>query len=104
MSPREYRKYAEVLKSNGYKYMSDCPYEGRNRWMKYPTGKGGSVIEFDVYHGFNAECEEYYSVRPRIRISKNDCHCSVNVDITFNTDDLAYIEGVFEKYKGVLGE
>lgn len=39
MTPRQYLRYTDELKSNGCEYREDCPYDGRNVWIKYPTGE-----------------------------------------------------------------
>lgn len=98
MTPRQYLRYTDELKSNGYEYRKDCPYDGRNLWIKYPTGEKSSYIRMDVYHHFNAEGEEYYNVRPYVILKRVDCECNVNLEITFNTNNIVDIESMFDKY------
>lgn len=98
MTPREYLRYTDELKANGYEYRKDCPYEGRNRWVKYPTGDIYSIIYMDVYHGFNADGEEYYTVRPYVSLGRADCECRVKLNIFFDTTNIVDIESMAEKY------
>ena len=98
MTPREYLRYTEALKAAGYEYRKDCPYKRRNLWIKYPKEDRGSYIRMDVYHGFNAEGIEYYTVNPHGIINRGDCECSLNLDIAFNTTNIVDIESMFEKY------
>ena len=98
MTPREYLRYTDELKANGYEYRKDCPYEGRNRWVKFPNGDKYSLIYMDVYHGFNADGEEYYTVRPYVSLGRPDCECRVSLNISFDTTNIVDIESMFEKY------
>lgn len=104
MTPREYLRYTDELKANGYEYKKDCPYEGRNRWVKYPTGDIHSPIYMDVYHHFNAEGEEYYHVKPYVTLDRTDCECCVSLNISFNTNNIIDIESMFEKYIRLMGD
>lgn len=98
MNPRQYLRYSEELKANGYEYKKDCPYEGRNVWVKFFKGDNDSYIRMDVYHGFSAEGDEYYNVKPYVVLNRMDCDCNVYLNISFDTTNIVDIESMFEKY------
>ena len=98
MSPREYKRYTEELKQNGYRFLQNQPYEGRCMWAKNPDEDINSVIRIDIYHGFNAEGEEYYNVQPTIVLSRCDCECNVRLSINLLTTNIVDIESMFNKY------
>lgn len=98
MTPRQYIRYREELKANGYEYRKDCPYEGRNLWIKYPKEDHYSMIKMNVYHGFNAEGDEYYDVVPTIEMNRTDCDCELRLVINMKTNNIMDIESMFEKY------
>ena len=98
MNKREYLSYTEELKKHGYEYRENCPYEGRNRWIKFPNGDQSEQIRMDVYSGTDIYCEEYFNVKPIIVIKGKDCECEIRLDIHFSTLNIVDIEGMFEKY------
>lgn len=100
MTPKEYTRYTEELKANGYTYHQDTPYEGRNFWLKYPDGTG--CIQMEVYHGINAEGFEYYYVHPYAKFRKPDCECTVRLEINFDTINITDIESMYYKYSALL--
>ena len=102
MNKREYLRYSDELKLNGYKFKKNCPYEGRNTWVKYPDGDNQSIIEMCVYHGIGQEGNDYYNIRPIIRLIRTDCECALRLDIVFDTINIIDIESMFDKYVNKL--
>lgn len=98
MTPRQYLRYTDELKANGYEYRENCPYDGRNLWLKEPDGRVGNFIKIEVYHGFYPDGEEYYQARPFVIMERKDCCCEVHLSILFDTINIVDIESMFEKY------
>ena len=56
------------------------------------------MIKMNVYHGFNAEGDEYYDVVPTIEMNRTDCDCELRLVINMKTNNILDIESMFEKY------
>lgn len=96
MTPREYRKYSEELRLNGYQYKENCPYEGCNLWLKkFPDDC--AHIEMNVYRHIGEE-GEYVNVVPRGLIKLKDCECKGTFILNFDTSNIIDIESMFDKY------
>ena len=102
MRAREYLQYCLKLRRHGYEFKKDCPYEGRNIWVKYPIKDNRSSIQLDVYSHIDDKGEECLNLYPRAILLREDCDCELRLDIKFKTNNIVYIEIMFAKYANKL--
>ena len=97
MTLREYRRYSEELKANGYKYRENCPYEGHNLWLKkFPDDC--AHIEMNVYNHIGLDGEDIINITPRAIVELKDCDCEGTLILYFSTTNIIDIESMFDKY------
>lgn len=106
MKPREYRSYSQELKDNGYQFITNCPYKGRNVWRKHLSKDNleESYIEFDVYEHSDDFGDATYTLRPFGVIERKECDCKVKTIINYNTLNIVDIESMFEYYSDKINE
>ena len=97
MTPREYRKYSEELRANGYQYKENCPYEGCNLWLKeFPDDC--AHIEMNVYRNIGLDGEEFVNINPRAIVQLKDVECEGKLILRFRTTNIIDVESMFDKY------
>lgn len=98
MTRSQYITFTKELVANGYQFRKDCPYQGRNKWVKQPDKDTDARIDIDVYKRTDETGEELYVLKPHVVIKKEDHECDICLIINFGTTDLANIEHMFHKY------
>ena len=101
MNKKEYTCYSKELESNGYEFMKDQPYDGRNLWVKFFKDKS-ELITIHVYKRIDELDREIYTLKPYGHIASEDSGCVAETTISFNTMDIAVMENIFNKYKKKL--
>lgn len=98
MTRSQYITFTKELVANGYQFRKDCPYQGRNKWVKYPLKTTDARIDLDLYKHIDDTGEDKYVLKPVITIKQDDQDCDIHFMIHFKTADLAHIERIFHKY------
>lgn len=99
MTRKEYISFTKELVANGYQFRKNCPFKGRNKWIKRPQVELDSSLEMDVYTHIDNSGEYVYNLKPWAVIKQNDNNgCNVRLTIDFHMLNIADIEQVFIKY------
>lgn len=100
MNTREYTRYSQELRDNGYQFITDCPYKGRNVWRKLIPRDDllMSQIDIEVYEHNDDFGGITYTLRHYGVIERKDCECKIRTEIRYHTSNIIDIESMFVYY------